>query len=179
MVHPSLCSNERPGPGPGIYCPDHAWPDTYEFCGGRESQFDLEFFSVVGPGYPSIPAYCAHARSVPHYQYVNHTLGPKDCIKKCAKRSHFGYAGFLRSACYCGASQPGREWVVEESKCDVPCDGRDPVHDCGGEDVTVPSRWEVPPRPGNPGISVYKLNTTAESGTSPSTVGKDQLPFLQ
>ena len=70
---------------------------------------------------------------------------------------------------------------MEESKCNAPCDSRVPDHGCGGEDV----------------ISVYKLNTTADTEeaeddtlslttssssdasqiTTATSVGKDQLLF--
>ena len=140
-VHPSQCSMKCPG--------------TNKTCGADS------FFTVVGPGYPSNPAYCAHENSLPYYQYNNHTLGPKDCVKKCASRGHFSWAGLKGSTCYCGARQPGREWVVEESKCNANCDGRVPHHGCGGEDV----------------VSVYKVDKTADRDIvapeiSASTVGK-------
>ena len=127
MVHPSQCSQKCPG--------------TNETCGAHK------FFSVVGPGYPSIPAYCAHVESLPYFQYYDDTLqlGPEDCVKKCASRGHFSSAGLKGPRCYCGARLPARENAVEESKCDAPCDS--PEHGCGGEDV----------------ISVYKVNKTSDA----------------
>ena len=126
-AHPSQCSQKCPG--------------TNETCGAHK------FFSVVGPGYPSIPAYCAHVESLPYFQYYDDTLqlGPEDCVKKCASRGHFSSAGLKGPRCYCGARLPARENAVEESKCDAPCDS--PEHGCGGEDV----------------ISVYKVNKTSDA----------------
>ena len=136
-VHPSRCWDKCPG--------------TNETCGAEG------FFSVVGPGYPSIPAYCAHVTSLPYYQYnqtvlpYNQTLGPEDCIKKCASRGHFSSAGLKGPRCFCGARLPARENAVEESNCNTDCDGRviliDNIDICGVEDF----------------INVYKVNKTADA----------------
>jgi len=111
------------------------------------------FFSVVGPGYPSIPSYCAHEYSLPYHQYDDHTLGPEDCVKKCASKGHFSSAGLHGPSCVCGARLPARENAVEESNCNNDCEGRGPDHGCGGNVM-------------NSGIvytSVYKVNKTADA----------------
>jgi len=110
-VHPSQCSGSCPG-------------DRNQTCGADK------FFSVVGPGYPSIPAYCAHAESLPYIQYTSESLGPKHCMKTCA----FGHRDGLyttggyqyaargsRAGCSCGSLAPPSFLVVDKSKCDEPC----------------------------------------------------------
>ena len=112
-VHPSECSEKCPG--------------TNETCGAR--RYGTKFFTVVGPGYPSIPAYCAHASSVPHFQYDNLSLGPKHCVKMCALGHPKGrwapggyeYATRGRAECKCGSLAPPSFLEVDKSKCDNPC----------------------------------------------------------
>ena len=69
------------------------------------------------------------------------------CTEKCASRGNYRYAGLRDQLCYCGARHPAREWVVEDSRCSYSCDDRVPHNGCGGKGV----------------ISVYKLNTTADT----------------
>ena len=139
--------------------------DRTQTCGGPGR------LSVVGPGYPSVPAYCAHDRTLEHSAGRGEWHG--SCIEECASSGNYSFAGLIRDVCYCGAREPPREWEVEESRCSASCDYRVPKHGCGGEDV----------------ISVYQLNTIEDteeeeaeddtlslttSSSSTSSVGKDQ-----
>ena len=117
-VHPSQCSDGCPG-------------DASETCGKRA--YGINYFSVVGPGYPSIPAYCVHASSVPYFHYDSLSLGPKHCMKVCAlglSDSHllavyatggYQYASRDEATCTCGTLPPPSYLEVEKSKCDNPC----------------------------------------------------------
>ena len=152
-------------------------------------------WSVVGPGYPSVPAYCAYEWKYPLVdEYTRFPVPPSPdggwhgwCIEKCASSGNYRYAGLIGRECYCGARHPAREWVVEDSRCSSYCDDGVPHNGCGGRGV----------------ISVYKLNTTADTEdiapeeeeddplflttssssdasqtTTGSAVGKDQLLFF-
>ena len=129
-VHPSQCSLGCPG-------------DTNETCGTEgytraDGTFGISYFSVVGPGYPSIPAYCVHASSVPYLHYNNEEMGPKHCMKICAfglSDTHplamYATGGYQyasrgpllpgEATCTCGTFPPPSFLEVDKSKCDHPC----------------------------------------------------------
>ena len=114
-VHPSQCSVSCPG-------------DRNQTCGSQG--YGTSFFSVVGPGYPSTPVYCAYAESLPYFQYDNLSLGPKYCMKTCAFGHPFalyttgGYQYASRgpllpgqATCTCGTFPPPSYLKVDKSKC--------------------------------------------------------------
>ena len=178
-VHGALCRCGNSSPTfARVHLSQCSWKcevDRNQTCGGPEH------LSVVGPGYPSVPAYCAHEETLKHQSEFEdprtqtqkcraHSGGCLGwCIEKCASSGNYRYAGLKGGGCYCGARHPAREWVVEDSRCSYSsysrCSYSDgvPHHSCGGEGV----------------ISVYQLNTTTDTeDIAPEEEEEDDPLFL-
>ena len=158
-------------------------------------------WSVVGPGYPSVPAYCAYEYKYPLVDEFTRSPVPPSpdggwhgwCIEKCASSGNYSYAGLMKQGecqCFCGARQPAREWVLEESKCENSCDRGVPDHGCGGKDAisvyklnTTADTEDIAPEEEEPEDDTLSLTTSSSSDvsqiTTATSVGKDQLLFSE
>ena len=77
---------------------------------------------------------------------------------------------------------------MEDSKCKYSCDDRDPEHGCGGKDVisvyklnTTADTEDIPPEEEEAEDDTLSLTTSSSSDasqiTTATSVGKDQLLF--
>ena len=148
------CGNNSPtfARAPLSQCSWECEVDRNQTCGGPKH------LSVVGPGYPSVPAYCAHEHTLEHRVGYTYRDRVGLCIEQCASSGNYRYAGYsYYKGCYCGAREPAREWVVDDSKCDAPPDPEHPDLGRGGSYV----------------FSVYQLNTTADTEEDITTEGEE------